>query len=509
MNRNTAILLGFVVLKLALQYFLISPEYDLHRDEYLHLDQGRHLAWGYLSVPPFTSWVSWVIHLLGGGVFWVRLVPALFGVLTILTVWKTVEALGGDLFARILAATCVLFSVLLRLNQLYQPNSADVLGWTLLYFTLIRYTATLRPGWIYAAGVVFAFSFLNKYNIAFLAVGLVPAWVLTAQRKIFLDKHLYLAALLALVLVLPNLVWQYANHFPVFHHMKELAATQLVNVSRADFLKEQLIYFSGSWVVIAAALYALLTYKPFASWRFLFFSIFITLAVFLFLRAKGYYAIGLYPIYIAFGSVFLSNRVKGRWAAIIRPALVILPVLLFIPLYRIAFPNKRPQAFIDEPERYRKVGMLRWEDGREHPLPQDFADMLGWKELAAKVDKAYAASPDPAATLVLCDNYGQAGAINFYTRRHVQAVSFNADYVFWFDLKTKYRHLIRVKTWPENKLEMAETGPFFQQGFATGAVTNRYAREQGTTVFLFLNAKTDINARIRKEVAEARERYRE
>ena len=57
--------------------------------------------------------------------------------------------------------------------------------------------------------------------------------------------------------------------------------------------------------------------------------------------------------------------------------------------------------------------MLRWEDGKEYPLPQDFADMLGWKELAAKVDKAYLEFNDPAHTLVLCDNYGQAGAINF------------------------------------------------------------------------------------------------
>ncbi|KKX47100.1 hypothetical protein L950_0228290 [Sphingobacterium sp. IITKGP-BTPF85] len=28
--------------------------------------------------------------------------------------------------------------------------------------------------------------------------------------------------------------------------------------------------------------------------------------------------------------------------------------------------------------------MLTWEDGKEHQLPQDFADMLGWKELAKK-----------------------------------------------------------------------------------------------------------------------------
>lgn len=55
MSKKTIILLGFIILKFVLQYALISPEYDLQRDEYLHLDQAHHLAWGYLSVPPVTS----------------------------------------------------------------------------------------------------------------------------------------------------------------------------------------------------------------------------------------------------------------------------------------------------------------------------------------------------------------------------------------------------------------------------------------------------------------------
>jgi hypothetical protein len=55
MTKKTIILLGFIALKFLLQFLLLSSEYDLQRDEYLHLDQANHLAWGYLSVPPFTS----------------------------------------------------------------------------------------------------------------------------------------------------------------------------------------------------------------------------------------------------------------------------------------------------------------------------------------------------------------------------------------------------------------------------------------------------------------------
>ena len=29
--------------------------------------------------------------------------------------------------------------------------------------------------------------------------------------------------------------------------------------------------------------------------------------------------------------------------------------------------------------------MLKWEDGKVHELPQDYADMVGWDELGKKV----------------------------------------------------------------------------------------------------------------------------
>jgi len=164
MNKRNCILLGFILLKFLLQYILISPEYDLHRDEYLHLDQAHHLAWGYLSVPPFTSWISSLIYILGNSVFWVKFFPALFGALTIVVVWKAVEELEGSLFALILSATCVLFSALLATNTLYQPNSFDVLSWTTFYFFFIKYLKTENPKWLYLAALVFGIGFYYTKN---------------------------------------------------------------------------------------------------------------------------------------------------------------------------------------------------------------------------------------------------------------------------------------------------------------------------------------------------------
>ncbi|MBT1704121.1 glycosyltransferase family 39 protein [Chryseosolibacter indicus] len=503
-STKTIVLISFVILKFLLQYLLLSPEYDLQRDEYLHLDQGDHLAWGYLSVPPFTSWNSLLIKLLGGSVFWVKFFPALFGALTMVVVWKTIEELKGNLFALILGATCVLFSVLLRLNMLYQPNSFDVLCWTFVYFILIKYINTENVKWLFTGAVVFALGFLNKYNIIFLAMGVLPALLLTPQRNLLAKKAFYIAALLALLLVLPNLIWQYQNNFPVFHHLKALSETQLVHVDRWIFLRSQLLFFIGSTLVIVAGLYALLFYAPFKKYQLFFWSILFTLIVFLYFKAKDYYAIGIYPIYIAFGSVYVANISKEGRSRVLQPIALAIPLLFFIPMYRYAFPNKSPEFIVNHQERYKKIGMLRWEDGKDHELPQDFADMLGWKELARKVDRVYSNFKEADKTLVLCDNYGQTGAVNYYTTKGIKASSFNADYVNWFDLNKKYNHLIRVINRSERESEIKEHSQYFEQVITVDSIANPFAREYGAAIVLFLNAKVDVNKAVMQEVEEVR-----
>ena len=502
MTKKTIILIGFIILKFVLQYVLLSPEYDLQRDEYLHLDQAHHLAWGYLSVPPVTSWISYIIFLLGNSVFWVKFFPALFGALTLIIVWKTIELLKGNLYALVLGATCILFSSLLRINMLYQPNSLDVLSWTAFYYIVILYFTSENTKWLYVAAIVFAFGFLNKYNILFLLIGLFPALLLSGQRKILAEKKLYFALMIGLLLILPNLLWQYNNQFPIVHHMKELAETQLVNVDRLDFLKEQILFFIGSILVIMASLYALLFYTPFLKYRFFFTTLVFTLIVFLYFKAKAYYAIGLYPVYIAFGAVFLSDILKSGWRRYLQPVFVIIPLLFFIPMYNLAFPNKSPEYIVQHPEKYKKLGMLRWEDGKDHALPQDFADMLGWKELARKTDSVYTLIPNPEQTLILCDNYGQAGAINYYTKKGIKAVSFNADYVNWFNLGIPYKNVIRIIEYEEAESEFKETGQYFQTSAFAGQVTNKFAREYKTAIFTFIGAKGNINKIIAQEIKE-------
>jgi hypothetical protein len=507
MQKKNLILFVLILLKFVLQYSLISSEYELHRDEFLHLDQGKHLAWGFISVPPVSSWFAYLILQLGNSVFWVKFFPALLGALTMLVIWKIIEELKGNLFALILGTIAILFSVILRLNILFQPNSFDVLIWTTIILVIVKYANSEQNKWLYILGILFAIGFLNKYNVVFLLLGLLPAIIFSEHRKIFTNKHLYFALLLSFILVSPNLIWQYQNGFPVFYHINELKETQLVNVNRLDFVKEQLLFFIGSVYVLIASLIAFWTYKPFQKFRFLFWTFFGTLALFIYLKAKGYYAIGLYPAYFAFGAVYIEYLLQDSWKKYLKPVAIVVPIIVFIPIVNIIFPNMSPAEIQLQSKKFKDLGLLRWEDGKEHTMPQDFADMLGWKELADKVALAYEslATDSNSQTIIWCDNYGQAGAINFYLHdKNIQAYSLNADYIDWIPLDKKIQHVILVQDQTDDDPERKREASLFESVAFFGEITNPYSREQHTKIYVLKNATADINRIIKEEIEETK-----
>jgi hypothetical protein len=168
---------------------------------------------------------------------------------------------------------------------------------------------------------------------------------------------------MGLIFILPNLVWQYNNNFPVFYHLKELTQTQLVNVNRFDFLKNQLLFFIGSLIVIFSSFYALLFYKPFQKYRLFFFSILFTLIAFLYFHAKDYYAIGIYPIYIAFGSVFLADVLKDGWKKYLQPIAIAVPLLYLFQFIMLHFQIKALNTLfnIQKTTKIRFASLGRWQ----------------------------------------------------------------------------------------------------------------------------------------------------
>ncbi len=478
------ILLAFLALKLILQFVLVNPIYELHRDEFLHLDQAAHPSFGYVSVPPFTSWMASFIYFMGGGLFWIRFLPAFFGALTIVFAWLIVESLDGKLAAKVLVASLLVFSVYARMNVLFQPNSFDILAWTMVFYFMVQYFKTNQQKWLFALSLIIALGLYNKYNIAFLLVGVFIGLLLTPQRAIFAKKTFFYAVGLVLLLLLPNIIWQILNNFPLLHHMAALNGSQLVNVSRIDFLIDQ-VKFGVVGIPTLVALWALMFFQPFKPYRFILWSFIAVMALFTMARAKSYYPLGIYPALFAFGSVFLEDVLK-KWKIVVMASLVFLSVVAFVFIVRQLMPYHSPREIVEENELYEKLGLLRWEDGNNHHLPQDFADMLGWREMAEKSLLAYETIPvgELENTLVYCDNYGQCGALNFYNRGKMpQANSFSTDYIFWIPKQERIKNILLVGELP--KQEVVE---MFKDVRLVGVVENEFAREKGTKIFLLMDA---------------------
>jgi len=218
------------------------------------------------------------------------------------------------------------------------------------------------------------------------------------------------------------------------------------------------------------------------------------------LHGKGYYGLGYYPALFAAGAGWWQARLAAQPR--LRGALLVLPLLLLAPLVAIIYPLVPParMAQLGQTPFYQKLGVNRWEDGQMHALPQDFADMQGWRELADKTWLAYQALPDStrARTLIKCDNYGQAGAINYYNRhRNIPAAtSFNGSYLYWFPAAPPrpWRHLLLV-----GEGAPAELAPYFQSFHKVGEITNPYARERGETIYLGTGPSPALLARVQAE----------
>ena len=235
MKKLNRFLYLLALLKFILPFFLQSSIYEPHRDEFLYLAEGNHPAFGFMEVPPLLSVFAWITGLLGNGMFWIKFWPSLFGALTFILVGKLIISIGAKTFALILLFFCFFFTGFLRVHFLFQPNFLEIFFYTVIATGLVQWVRTSENKWLYITGIGAGLGLLSKYSVAFYLISLVPALLLTKQRTIFLNRHFYFALGLAFLIFLPNLIWQFSYHLPVFYHMHELTSTQLQYVQASFF----------------------------------------------------------------------------------------------------------------------------------------------------------------------------------------------------------------------------------------------------------------------------------
>jgi 4-amino-4-deoxy-L-arabinose transferase-like glycosyltransferase len=428
---------------------LIITPYEVHRDEFLYLAMGDHLnLWG-MDFPPFIAILANVQRFLFGDHLWsIRVFPALAGAVLVWLAVDTARRLGGKVPAQAAAGLVILLSPLfLRVSALFQPVVFDQLWWSLALWALLRRGLDDEPTWWIAVGAALGMGLLTKFSIAFIAIPVALATLVTGLRRDLATPWPWIGLTLSLALGLPSLAGQTALGWPFFDQMADLQSSQLAGVTWSAFLSEQALMVGPGVILALAGLVALLGRRRSPALQGAGLA---ALGAFLFLlvlHGKPYYAGPVYPVLVGAGAAALSNTAYkkpqgrglrgfatslGAWGTAAILVLQIAFGLVTLPMGLPVVPRE-PMA------RYSKMlgvtSATRTNVGVQLELPQDYADMLSWEEFADSVAGVWSRLPEEErrSAVLLATNYGRAGALDWYgpDRGLPPSVAPIGSYWFW------------------------------------------------------------------------------
>lgn len=501
------LILSFALLKLLFHFFTYD-NFELHRDAYLYYAQSEHMAWGFVAVPPTAAVIGKAATLLfGNTVFGLRFFPALIGSVNLVIICLAVKQLGGKKIAIILASFAYLLSpAYLHTNALFQPVAFNHFYWLLSSYLILKMIIRNDPKLWIGLGIVFGLAFLNKYSIVFFMAAFALSLLISPYQKLYLSKYFAFSLVIGFVIILPNLLWQYNHNWPVLMHMAELRETQLVHVEYSGFLIDQLLMNAQALLLWLAGLLVLLFYKKEKQFRLFGFIYLFIILLLLMGSGKSYYTLGIYPIMFVFGAYFTEKYIPKYLV----PLSIFLILGMFGGLYAsLSFDGVPLITF----EQALNKGAYRWEDGKQHDLPQDMADMTGWKEIGETVADIYSglSSDERKNCGVFCDHYGQAGAVMFYGKKVQipQPISYNGSFVFWSPETIQTDYFIYVIN-PNDHREDPDTllTQWFEDIELKHTINNPWFRENGTRIYFCSFPNEATKQRYREEMAELKARYR-
>jgi len=203
-----ALLIAFVGLRI-----IFAPLLELIPDEAYYWTYSRHLDIGYLDHPPLIAWLIRIgTGLFGQTELGVRLPALVCGLLTIGFLTRLASELHGrdaGLAAAVLAAGLPFF---FAFGAIATPDPPLIAAWAVALLYLKRALIDGRAGAWWGVGIAFGLGLLAKYTMVLLGLSVFVFMLVDPEaRRWFARPQPYLAALLALLLFSPVLVWN-AQH---------------------------------------------------------------------------------------------------------------------------------------------------------------------------------------------------------------------------------------------------------------------------------------------------------
>ncbi len=437
LNSENSILFFIAFLKLTFHLAVNAlSAYGYFRDEFYYLACSDRLDWGFVDHPPLSISVLYISRaVLGDSIVAIRFLPALAGACTVYFTGLMARELGGGTSARVLAAVAAFAApILLGMNSVYSMNSFDFLVWSSTGYVLIRIVKTSEPRLWPLLGAVLGAGLMNKVGVLWLGAGITVGLVLI-HRDWLKTKGPWIAGGIALLLFLPYIAWNVVNDFAHLEFIRNATSQKYSSLSPTRFIADQILlqnpvslplWIGGLWYFF---------FSPFGKQFRILGIIYATAFVILVInqQSKAEYLSPAYPMLFAGGSVWLE-RVLSAKMPILRPLYVGVVAASGVVLAPLAAPVLPVHSYIAYAE-WLGVKPSTAENKRLAELPQFYADMFGWEELAATVLTVHANLPpeEKERSVIYTQNYGEAGAIEFFGKPYgiPRVISGHNNYYLW------------------------------------------------------------------------------
>ena len=478
------------VLQLTLQ-MIFHGNFGYFRDELYFIACSDHLDFGYVDHPPLAIAILWVNRLvLGDSLYAMRFLPSVAGAVVVLLAALTARKLGGGKFAQGLASLSIVAAPgLFGHAQLFSLNSFDVLFWAIAGYIVVWLLTDDKPRlWIFF-GLFVGLGLLNKYTVAFMAMGLCVGLLFTQQRRQFLSRWFWLGGAVATAVFLPHVIWEIAHGFPTLEFMRNASMDKNVHLGAIGFFMGQLQnmnYFNAPlWI---GGIYFFYRYQE-GRYRALAWIYPVVFFIMVLGNGKVYYMSSIYPLYLAGGAVLFERILQEKSLHWPRPAFIAALIVSGIISLPFALPFLSIEGFI---QYQRLLGIMPRADEKfgVAELPQYLSDQFGWREMVDTVASVYKKlTPEEQAECVIyARNYGQAAAIDFFGKEHdlPDAICAHNNYWLWGPGQRSGKIAIIIG-W-NDKLEenLADLHRYYEHVELAARTTSKYCMpiEKGRLIFI-------------------------
>ncbi len=362
-------------------HLAVATRFGWHRDEFYYVISGQHLAWGYPDQPPLTPLLARLAAELPGGVLPLRILAIAAQLGCILLAGTLAAEFGGRARAQTVAAASVATAVIfVGASLLFGTTVTDQLAWAAV---LVLVTRAMRLGTVRAwlvAGLVAGIGLENKDTIGVLLLGIAIGLVLF-HRPVLRTPGPWLAGVLALLILAPNLLWNAQHDWAQFRMAEVLSGRQGGPLATLEVL-----VLAGPLIVLWILGIRWLGSRAGREHRWVLVAAATALVVFTVAGGKDYYpAPALLGLFAAGGMWVQARAGSGtRWAVLVVVS-GLLAVVIGLPVLPVGADNA-----------IRSVN-------------PELVETYGWPDFVRQVKAV--ADTMPAGTTIFTSNYGEAGAL--------------------------------------------------------------------------------------------------